>query len=444
MNSLRILHLNDLHSHFENFPVIERFFAEKSEEATGDVLRFDLGDNVDRAHPLTEATAGRSNIELMNRLGLTAATIGNNEGLGLTHEMLSHLYDQANFDVLLSNLTNTPFGQGPKIIETSWGMKVGIIGLTAPYDRAYPLAGWDLRYPMDVLEELLPLDCDFTILLSHLGKPRDEEIAERFPEIDLIIGSHTHHLFEDGSKANETLLAAAGRYGEHVGLIDLDFEGNQLVDSRIHAYDTQLLPDLPGDKERVSAWEDEGHKLLQQVQFEALEEGLTNTAPDYPASHYLAERFCEQKQVPAMLLASGLLVTDYLPAELDLDMLHDFLPHSIRLVKFTFTGDELSQALAEITQNASFMVNQTIQGMGFRGKVFGELILHNLTFEEGKASYLGQPVEANETYEVLMPDQYLFARYFPILKGLGHAEILFPDFLRECFAHALKKKENHA
>ncbi|WP_243415341.1 MULTISPECIES: metallophosphoesterase [Lactococcus] len=195
MNSLRIIHLNDLHSHLERFPVIERFFAEKS-VGHPDVLRFDLGDNVDRVHPLTEATEGQINVVLMNKLDLTAATLGNNEGLGLTHERLSCLYNQADFDILLSNISNMPFTQGPKIIESSWGMRIGIIGLTAPYS-AYLQAGWDIIDPLACLDQLLPLDCDFTILLSHLGKTLDAKIAEKY-DIDLIIGSHTHHLFENG------------------------------------------------------------------------------------------------------------------------------------------------------------------------------------------------------------------------------------------------------
>ena len=231
MNKLRILHLNDLHSHLERFPVIERFFAEKSHEEV-ESLSFDLGDNVDRVHPLTEATEGQFNVELMNRLDLTAATIGNNEGLGLTHEMLSHLYDEANFPVLLSNLA-TNFAQSePLIVTTSFGLRIGIIGLTAPYVLAYPQAGWELSDPFVVLDELLPkLDCDFTILLSHLGKNVDEQIAKDYDEIDLIIGAHTHHLFEHGAQVNQTLLAAAGRYGEYVGQIDKTInENNQLVD----------------------------------------------------------------------------------------------------------------------------------------------------------------------------------------------------------------------
>lgn len=102
-NVLKILHLNDLHSHFENYPKIKRFFADKS-VGYSDVLRFDIGDNVDRSHALSEATLGQANVELMNALDLTAATIGNNEGLGLPKEKLDKLYANANFDVVLANL----------------------------------------------------------------------------------------------------------------------------------------------------------------------------------------------------------------------------------------------------------------------------------------------------------------------------------------------------
>ena len=42
-------------------------------------------------------------------------------------------------------------------------MRIGIIGLTAPY-LAYLQAGWDIVDPLVCLDQLLPLECDFTIL----------------------------------------------------------------------------------------------------------------------------------------------------------------------------------------------------------------------------------------------------------------------------------------
>ena len=63
MKNLHIYHINDLHSHFENWPKIRRFLLEKEafHEMNGEeVLLFDIGDACDTVHPLTEATNGKA------------------------------------------------------------------------------------------------------------------------------------------------------------------------------------------------------------------------------------------------------------------------------------------------------------------------------------------------------------------------------------------------
>ncbi|GMA53838.1 hypothetical protein GCM10025857_51950 [Alicyclobacillus contaminans] len=62
---------------------------------------------------------------------------------------------------------------------------------------------------------------DILVLLSHLGINEDRQIAKELPEFDVIIGSHTHHLFPNGEQVGNTLLAAAGRFGEYVGEVTL-------------------------------------------------------------------------------------------------------------------------------------------------------------------------------------------------------------------------------
>nr|UKS69479.1 bifunctional metallophosphatase/5'-nucleotidase [Lactococcus garvieae] len=439
MNSLRIIHLNDLHSHLERFPVIERFFAEKS-VGHPDVLRFDLGDNVDRVHPLTEATGGQINVALMNELDLTAATLGNNEGLGLTHDMQSRLYNQADFDILLSNITNMPFAQGPKIIKSSWGMRIGILGLTAPY-LAYLQAGWDIVDPFVCLDLLLPLDCDFTILLSHLGKAVDEKIAKNY-DIDLIIGSHTHHLFEHGAELHGTLLAAAGRYGEHVGEINLTFDqNNKIIASEISTIATNTLKKEKSDALHINSWELEGRKMLQGRTVAEIPQSLTNVYPDYEASYFIAELLARYGKVDACVFNTGLLVTEALPSQLTLDDLHQFLPHSMRLVRLTMRGKELKEVLREMLDVSAMLSGQNIRGMGFRGKRFGQLIFQGISFDRGRFYYRNTAVRDAESYSIVVPDQYLFAWYFPLLKKQEKTEILFPYFLREIVANELKNEK---
>ena len=445
-NVLKILHLNDLHSHFENYPKIKRFFTDKS-AGFSDVLRFDIGDNVDRSHALSEATLGQANVALMNALDLTAATIGNNEGLGLPKEKLDRLYDTANFDIILANLkdqgTQPTWAVEKKRVTTSFGMTIDIFGLTAPYPLAYPPMGWDILEPESVLaQQLLASDADFTILLSHLGWRFDEKAAMTFDNLNLILGAHTHHLYEYGKYINDTMLAAAGRYGEYVGEVTLRFDDDfQCIQSEILAEDVRHLPALPGDKEWIQRQADQGHELVRACQVAELAHPFANRLPDYAATQFVAGVMGAYYQVPAVVLNSGMIV-EAIPQQLTLDDLHEILPHSIRMVKLTVTGTELAAILRELYDVGNYLKTQRIVGMGFRGKQFGDIVTLGLEEQEDQLLYQERPVVATQTYLVLIPDQYLFASYFPILKSSGSAEIQFPRFMREIVGDDLAHRDN--
>ena len=102
-DTIRILHINDLHSHFEQYPQLKRAVDDLS-QTDRELIKVDLGDNVDKSHPLSDATAGRFNVALMNELGIDYATIGNNEGIGLAKDELDCLYEQAQFQPIIGNL----------------------------------------------------------------------------------------------------------------------------------------------------------------------------------------------------------------------------------------------------------------------------------------------------------------------------------------------------
>ena len=75
MENIVLLHTNDLHSHLENWPKIRRFIDQKKRENEKKgitTITVDLGDFTDRWHPLSEATNGQANVELMNEVGYDA------------------------------------------------------------------------------------------------------------------------------------------------------------------------------------------------------------------------------------------------------------------------------------------------------------------------------------------------------------------------------------
>ena len=79
-------------------------------------------------------------------------------------------------------------------------------------------------------------ECDFNILLSHNGYLQDKEIADAFPDIDLIIGGHSQTLIEKEEKIGKTILVQAGENGYRVGVISLNFSGNKLKSAENKVY----------------------------------------------------------------------------------------------------------------------------------------------------------------------------------------------------------------
>ena len=255
METIHIYHTNDIHSHFENWAQISRFVRDKRLEHTkkGDsFFLFDIGDHVDRSHPFTEGTNGKGNVTLLNEAGYDAVTIGNNEGITMSKESLTELYDEAEFDIVLGNLfdENDEFPRWAKesiIYETSKGTKIGIIGATALYTQFYATLGWTITSPREqlkaVAEKLAPLT-DIIICLSHMGLPEDEILAAECPVIDVILGAHTHHLFLEGKYINNTLLAATGKFGDYTGHVTIRYDEDKgcIINKIATVYPTEKLP----------------------------------------------------------------------------------------------------------------------------------------------------------------------------------------------------------
>jgi len=454
MEKIQIVHTNDLHSHFENFPRVARFIESSRENSTADdFYLFDIGDAMDRADPLSEATNGQANIEWMNPLHYDAATIGNNEGLGNSHEHLAHLYDHANFPVILGNLydKNTEkladFAKSYKIFTTKSNTKIGVIGLTAPYILTYPLLNWDIKLIQDMLPKVLKMvqdqNCDIIILLSHLGVSMDRLIAKKHPEIDVIIGAHTHHLFPKGEMDNGVLLAAAGKYGQNIGTINLEInEQKQITQKTAFTTKTETLEVLAEDKNWIDQQFKTGERLLDEKKVADLPVTLSC---DYQADHSIMQEALtavqEYAQTDVAILSSGLFLEDLPKGVVTERNLHDVLPHAIHVMKTTMTGENVWRLIMEMEKNRMFLRNHLQRGMGFRGKMFGELVYRGITIDSKRNVYInGKELEKNQEYTLALLDHYLFVPYFPSIEIAGDNEIMYPQFLRSVFGDYLSKK----
>lgn len=414
---------------------------EKKENTT--TITVDLGDFVDRWHPLLEATDGQANVELMNNVGYDAVTIGNNEGVGNAKDQLNHLYDQANFDILLDNLFDKHLLQPPKwakkykIIETPQQTKIGLLALTAPFPLTYSPNGWDIRNPYDILpesvEELRP-KVDILVLMSHLGIQDDRQIAQELPSIDVILGSHTHHLLIDGQIVNGVQLAAAGKYGQYVGEVHLTVdEHKNIIQKSARAIPTETMMTFIEDEQESQDYLTKGHELLAAKKVAKLPYDLSvDIFAEHSFIYEALEAVKYRGQTQGAMLNSGLFLTGLPAGLINQDQLHTALPHPMHLLNVTLKGSDLIRLVLEIEKNRAFLRNYPIRGMGFRGKIFGQVVYSGISYDavNHQVHWLNQPIDNERRYTFTTVDHFMFVPFFPTIEIAGENEFLFPEFIR--------------
>ncbi|EMF0288378.1 metallophosphoesterase [Enterococcus hirae] len=447
MEKIVLLHTNDLHSHLENWPKIRRFIEQKKREnekkENNTTITVDLGDFVDRWHPLSEATDGQANVELMNNVGYDAVTIGNNEGVGNAKDQLNHLYDQANFDILLDNLFDKHLLQPPKwakkykIIETPQQTKIGLLALTAPFPLTYSPNGWDIRNPYDILPELveeLRPKVDILVLMSHLGIQDDRQIAQELPSIDVILGSHTHHLLIDGQIVNGVQLAAAGKYGQYVGEVHLTVdEHKNIIQKSARAIPTETMTTFIEDEQESHDYLTKGHELLAAKKVAKLPYDLSvDIFAEHSFIYEALEAVKYRGQTQGAMLNSGLFLTGLPTGLINQDQLHTALPHPMHLLNVTLKGSDLIRLVLEIEKNRAFLRNYPIRGMGFRGKIFGQVVYSGISYDavNHQVHWLNQPIDNERRYTFTTVDHFMFVPFFPTIEIAGENEFLFPEFIR--------------
>lgn len=449
-----ILHTNDLHSHFENFPKIKRFMQSKTEalEAEGyTVFRVDDGDAMDRSNSLTDVTNGQVNVSLLNQLHYHVATIGNNEVLTNSHADLEHLYDKSNFKVILDNVDDQLSHKTPKWAEKYAdyvlpnGSKIRFMALTFPYPT-FKMLGWDVHPVYETIADCVQKwsgDYDVLVLLSHLGINYDREIAKRFPEISIIIGGHTHHLLPTGKMVNQTLLTAAEKWGHYVGVITFDIDGKTISNRHAEVVKTSELAVEPEDEKWIAEVKEKGTAMLATQKIADLPHPLTTALEsDNDMIETGLKALEAYTETDAAVLNTGLFLKDLPKGIVDMSQIQQVLPHNIHAMKTELWGFDLIRLIQEMEKNKKFLIHFVQKGMGFRGLNFGLLVYSGISYDakQKKVLWHDKPVKLFKKYKIGLIDHYEFIPFFPTVAIAGKNKIYFEGTLKQIFAEYLAKK----
>jgi 2',3'-cyclic-nucleotide 2'-phosphodiesterase (5'-nucleotidase family) len=213
MAHLRVLLTADLHGR------LTREQARRLAEARRDygALLLDAGDALTAPNVLVWPW-DEPILRPMNEAGYAAMTLGNREFF-FRRRGLERKTRPARCLVLAANLRSRegrqalqPYG----LVESPEGDLVGIIGLAremiAPGSATEAFS--DLRFvpwqeaAQGTAERLRPAVA-WLVALSHLGRAADEELARLCPELDLVLGGHSHPSATLVSRVGQTTVVTA-------------------------------------------------------------------------------------------------------------------------------------------------------------------------------------------------------------------------------------------
>lgn len=174
-------------------------------------------------------------VAAFNHMGCDAITIGESDLLWGKEDLLE-IVKGAQFPVISANLIDTKTGSPlfrPYVIKQMEGLRVGIFGLfPKPHGNTDGrFRGLAVLEPTEVAQRIVSTlreKADFVILLSHLGYPKDLELARNVKGINVIVGGHTGINLSHPRIIRNTVVLQVAKKGRYLGRVDLTIKDPSL------------------------------------------------------------------------------------------------------------------------------------------------------------------------------------------------------------------------
>lgn len=423
---------------------------ETSKEQGAHFLLLDAGDMA-MGSPISGMFKGEPVIEVMNREGYDAATVGNHD-FDWGAEPLMNMIQKATFPFVSANILDQEGKPLPKVspfvIKDLGDVKVGIVGVitddTPRITSRDEVKKMKFADPVETLKTTIPKmkqdGAEIIVVLSHAGLDADKKIAGQVDGIDVIIGGHSHDTIHDPFLVSGTLIAQAGCGGKNIGKLRLQWSPEE---KKVTSTGGGLIPiisdQINPDREiqGIIAKYQKKVDSLMNVKLGEVQDNLQqpSSGNETNLGNFITDVMRERTGAQVALLNSGCIRADLVKGEVNYKDIYNMLPFDSKIVTLEMKGDDI---LKTLEQSAGREKDKRLQVSGLQVICDSSQPEGNRLLEVKLAN--GENLDTRKTYTVATID-YLSQggdHYEAFKKGnpVGETKGILMDELAETVAQS--------
>ena len=434
---ITILHTTDLHGHI--FPTTDydgrtnvggflrsAHRIDQIRASRSNTVLIDCGDTF-QGSPESFLTKGRLLVDGLNQLRYDAWVLGNHE-FDWGVETLRSLHDQAEIPFLACNLyfaskeANWLPNIQPFVIREMDGIRIAIVGLVTPgiprWSRPHLLNGAMFKSSVEALQETMPIvkshNPDIIIVAAHQGVSHRGDnfanqiyaIAREFPEIDVMLGGHSHTPVAD-QRMGDILYAQAGYHGIWLGRIELQYDTVQRKVTKKEGVLELMDEEVPFHDKLMERWKRDLDRAEKELS-KRIGSSKTTVSPladayGHSSMQYLIGKAIQQGVKSELVLHGSLSGHTLSPGPITYRDIWKIVPYENTIGIAALTARQIREILAENFSRP--VTNHTMGAVGFTFEI-------QRTGRSTKISNLrdeaGIPLHPRKRYRVAM-NSYVLA-----------------------------------
>lgn len=374
-----ILHWNDFHA--KNTPYVPVSHNPEKAEVGGYAyldayldslqaiypyaLRVHAGDDF-QGTPVSTITKGRSQIEILNLVKPDFFTIGNHE-FDYGWSNIQKLLPLAKYTIYGGNLLDEKSGKPllplSKVFEIK-GHKIALIGVTT--EELYTLTlrdnltGINVASPVETvkneLARLKKKGVHTFIAVTHIGVDDDVKLAAAVPELDLIIGGHSHTYLANPKVVGHTQIVQAASYGRYIGEVTFNIVDDKVTDFHYELIEVKTAGRTPSaDVKAVIDGYESGVAAEMDVQIGILKKDWTRRGQQSNIGQWQAEAMRASMDADFGFQNNGGIRKDLGAGPIYVRDIWEIAPFGNTITTFDIKGSELLTVLQFMLDHKNLM-----------------------------------------------------------------------------------------